>query len=87
MRCWRKWISSLLIVFALFALAGCGQGLKKENEQLKAEVGTLQKENTDLKAQLTELQTKNDALQQELDQTKQELAQLSEKMKGGAKKK
>ncbi|MBP1778651.1 MAG: hypothetical protein H6Q86_4662, partial [candidate division NC10 bacterium] len=34
-----------LALFVALALAGCGRDLKKENEQLKVQVATLQKEN------------------------------------------
>ena len=39
-------ISLILAVALLFA--GCGQEVKKENEQLKAQVASLQKENAEI---------------------------------------
>jgi uncharacterized coiled-coil DUF342 family protein len=84
------------VVFASFLLvAGCGQQLKQENEQLKAQVTTfteesnnlknqvagLQKEVDDIKAQLSGATAERDAARKELDSLKAKSAS-----KGAAKK-
>jgi len=48
-------VGPALALFVALALAGCGQDLKKENAQLKAQVATLQKENVALKGEGTSL--------------------------------
>ena len=73
-------ISLMLAVALLFA--GCGQELKKENEQLKAQVASLQKENADLKAEMMTLKGENEAVKKELDEMKQHMAQMQQQMKG-----
>lgn len=80
-----KKIGLLGVVFAmLLFVAGCGQELKKENEQLKGQISTLteennnlknqaatlQKESGDLKAQVESLTAERDALKKELEAAK-----------------
>lgn len=69
-----------LALAALLVTTGCGQEIKKENEQLKAQVTTLTAENNDLKTQVTTLQKEGEDLKAqiagltaELDTTKQQL--------------
>lgn len=70
-----------LALAALLVTTGCGQKIKQENEQLKAQVATMTAENTDLKAQVASLQKEGEDLKAqvagltaELDTTKQQLA-------------
>ena len=77
---------SLMLAVALL-IAGCGQELKKENEQLKAQVASLQKENADLKTEMMTLKGENEAMKKELDEMKQNMAQMQMQMKGAKKKK
>jgi len=75
----RQWLAGVFLVF--FVLAGCGQELKKENEQLKGQVAALEKENVQLKDQLATLKTENEALQKQVEDVRQEMESLSEKLK------
>ena len=60
-------------ILGLAALAaGCGQEIKKENEQLKAQVATLQKENADLKAQVAAAKGEADKAKQEMENAAKE---------------
>lgn len=69
-----------LALAALLVTTGCGQEIKKENEQLKATVATITTENSDLKTQVATLQKEGEDLKAqiagltaELDTTKQQL--------------
>ena len=66
----RKMGVSLLLVVGLL-LTGCGQELKKENEQLKTQVASLQKENAGLKTEMMALKGDNEAMKKQLDEMKQ----------------
>lgn len=74
-------IGLLSMVFvALLFVSGCGQKVKQENEQLKAQVSTLTEESNNLKTQVAALQTEVEdakaqvtSLTAELDATKKEL--------------
>lgn len=70
----------LVLLVALVA-AGCGQEIKKENEQLKSQVASLQKENVDLKGQVTTLKADAEALKNELENLTKEKQELEEKLK------
>jgi hypothetical protein len=72
---------SLLLAAGLL-LGGCGQELKKENEQLKTQVAALQKENSDLKAQMMTLKGDNEAMKKQLDEMTQHMAEMQKKTKG-----
>ena len=61
--------------------AGCGQEVKRENQQLKSQIGTLQKENTDLKGQVTSLKADTDALKKQLDDLTKERQALEDQLK------
>ncbi|MFN3476742.1 MAG: hypothetical protein ACK4Z6_04195 [Candidatus Methylomirabilales bacterium] len=74
-------VMPLLVVLFLFPLSGCGRGLKQENEQLKAQISSLQKENVDLKGQLAQLKADYEALKKELEAAKKEAEELNEKLK------
>ena len=78
----RKMGISLLLVVGLL-LAGCGQELKKENEQLKTQVASLQKENADLKTEMVTLKGDNEAMKKQLDEMKQHMEQMQKQMKAG----
>jgi predicted nuclease with TOPRIM domain len=58
-------MAGLALLVAL-ALAGCGQDIKKENEQLKAQVAALQKENVALKGEGTSLRADAEAMKKQL---------------------
>ena len=74
----------MCVMLAIVLLvAGCGQELKKENEQLKAQVASLQKENADLKTGMMTLKGENEVMKKELDEMKQHMAQMQQKPKGG----
>ena len=73
---------SLVLAVGLL-VGGCGQELKKENEQLKSQVTSLQKENTGLKSEMMTLKGDNEAMKKELDQMKQHMEQMQKQMKGG----
>lgn len=70
-----------LALAALLVTTGCGQKIKQENEQLKAQVAAISAENTGLKTQVATLQKEGEDLRAqvagltaELDTTKQQLA-------------
>ena len=64
---------------ALALLAGCGQEIKKENEQLKAQVATLQKENADLKNQVAAAKAEAEKKKQDMETaTKEWQAKIDE---------
>jgi len=74
-------ISMMLVVGLL--LAGCGQEIKKENEQLKTQVASLQKENAALKTEMVTLKGENEAMKKQLDEMKQHMEQMQQQMKAG----
>ncbi len=73
---------SLMLAVGLL-VGGCGQELKKENEQLKTQVASLQKENADLKTEMMSVKGESEAMKKELDEMKQHMAQMQQKPKGG----
>lgn len=79
---WRRRGLGLVLAMAVaFMAAGCGQEIKRENAQLKSEVGTLQKENTELKGQVTSLRADTEALKKQLEDLTKEREALEEKLK------
>ena len=70
-----------LALFVLLIVSGCGQDVKRENEQLKSQVAGLQKENVDLKGQVTSLKADADALKKQLADVTKEKQDLEEKVK------
>jgi predicted nuclease with TOPRIM domain len=60
---------------------GCGQEIKKENEQLKSQVANLQKESVDLKGQVTSLKADADALKKQVEDLTKEKQDLEEQVK------
>ncbi len=69
------------VLVGALAVGGCGQEVKKENEQLKAQVSSLQKENVDLKGQVTSLKADSDALKKQLDELTQQKQALEDQVK------
>ena len=64
----------LAAVFGAAALlGGCGEEMKKENEQLKGQVATLQKENADLKTQVAAAKAEADKLKQDMENATKEM--------------
>jgi predicted RNase H-like nuclease (RuvC/YqgF family) len=61
--------------------AGCGQELKKENEQLRSQVATLQKDNVELKGQVTSLKADAEALKKQFEELDKEKQGLEAKLK------
>ena len=77
---YRSMTLGLALLVAL-VVTGCGQEIKKENEQLKSQVATLQKENMDLKGQVSSLKADTDALKKQFEDLTQEKQALEEKVK------
>jgi predicted nuclease with TOPRIM domain len=73
-------MAGLALLVAL-ALAGCGQDIKKENEQLKAQVAALQKENVALKGEGTSLRADAEAMKKQLAELTKEKTGLEEQVK------
>jgi predicted nuclease with TOPRIM domain len=77
---YRSIILGMAVLVALVA-TGCGQDIKRENEQLKSQVSGLQKENGDLKGQVTSLKADADALKQQVEGLTKDKQDLEEKLK------
>jgi predicted transcriptional regulator len=75
-----RYLGSLVLVAGLL-IAGCGQEIKKENEQLKGQITNIQKENADLKAEIVVLKGENEAITKELDEVKEKFDQLEQQVK------
>ncbi len=61
--------------------AGCGRDIKKENEQLKAQVATLHKENVALKGEGTSLRADAEAMKRQLAELTKQNQGLEEQVK------
>ena len=81
MRHMSRTITLGLVLLVALVVTGCGQDIKKENEQLKSQVANLQKENMDLKGQVTSLKADADALKTQLDDATKDKQDLEEKLK------
>ena len=81
MRHMSRSLSVSLALLVLSLMAGCGPDIKKENEQLRSQVSSLQKENVDLKGQVTSLKADTDALKKQLVDLTNEKQGLEEKLK------
>ena len=81
MRRTHRWMSLGLVMFVALLAAGCGQELKRENEQLKSQVATLQKENVDLKGQVTSLKADAEALKKQFEDLAKEKQGVEAKLK------
>jgi predicted nuclease with TOPRIM domain len=73
-------LTGAMLAAALLA-AGCGQGLKKENDRLRAQVVALQKENLALKGESTSLKADAEAMKKQFDALTKEKQALEEKIK------
>jgi predicted nuclease with TOPRIM domain len=69
------------VLFVTLLIGGCGQDLKKDNEQLKAQVAALQKENLALKGEFTSLKADADAMKKQIDLLIKERREIDEKVK------
>ncbi len=65
---------------AMAFLGGCGQEIKKENEQLKSQVATLQKENADLKNQVAAAKADAEKMKQDVETVRKELEAKTEEL-------
>ncbi len=74
-------MSAMLVLAAAVFLAGCGREIKRENEQLKTQVSTMQKENQELKGQVASLKGDLDAIKRQVESLAQENQDLEEKIK------
>ncbi|WP_133174634.1 hypothetical protein [Candidatus Methylomirabilis limnetica] len=79
-----RYLGSLALVVGLL-VAGCGEEVKKENEQLKGQMTILQKENADLKAGAVTVKGDNEAMKKELDEMKAQMQLMEEQMKAKGK--
>jgi predicted nuclease with TOPRIM domain len=70
-----------LALLVAVVVTGCGQEIKRENEQLKSQVASLQKENVDLKGQVTSLKADAEALKKQFEDLTKEKQELEEKVK------
>ncbi|MFA5027138.1 MAG: hypothetical protein WC713_04635 [Candidatus Methylomirabilota bacterium] len=75
----RPGILPLLLMAAL--LAGCGREIKRENEQLRTQVTTLQQENQSLKGQVASLKGDLDATRKHVEGLTLEKRALEEALK------
>jgi predicted nuclease with TOPRIM domain len=70
-----------LVLFVTLVATGCGRDIKKENEQLKAQVAALQKENLTLKGESTSLKADAEALKNQFGVLTREKQGLEERLK------
>jgi len=70
-----------LVAFVPLVAGGCGQEVKKENEQLKAQVAALQKENLALRGESTSLKADAEAMKKQIDILTKERLAIDEKVK------
>jgi len=73
--------AGLLLLLLAALLAGCGREIKRENEQLKTQVATLQQESQTLKGQVATLKGDLDAVKGQLETLTQEKRALEERLK------
>jgi hypothetical protein len=78
----RTWLASLgIALLVAVAVTGCGPDLKKENDQLKAQVETLQRENLALKGEATSLKADAEAMRKRFEAMNQEKQALETQLK------
>jgi predicted nuclease with TOPRIM domain len=70
-----------LVLFVMLVVAGCGQEIKKENEQLKGQVASLQKENLALKGEMTTLKADAEAMKKQFEELTKQKQALEEQVK------
>ncbi len=74
-------VGPALALLVALAPAGCGRDLKKENDQLKGQVATLQQENVALKGEGTSLRADAEAMQKQLAALTKEKRELEDQVK------
>ena len=74
-------MSTMLVLAAMVLLTGCGREIKRENEQLKTQVSTMQKENQELKGQVASLKGDLDAVKKQVESLTQEKQELEAQIK------
>ena len=77
----RRFASLGTALLVAVTVAGCGPDVKKENDQLKAQVATLQKENLALKGEATSLKADAEALKKRFEAMNREKQELETKLK------
>jgi predicted nuclease with TOPRIM domain len=78
----RTRLASLATALLLtLAATGCGPDVKKENDQLKAQVATLQKENLALKGEATSLKADAEAMKKRFEAMNTEKQALEAQLK------
>jgi predicted nuclease with TOPRIM domain len=70
-----------LAIFLVLVVAGCGPDLRKENEQLKGQVASLQRENLTLKGEMTTLKADTEAMKKQLEGLTKEKQSLEDRLK------
>ena len=76
-----RFVGAGLALFVMLAVAGCGQEVKKENEQLKGQVAGLQKENLALKGEMTALKADTEAMKKQFEELTKQKQALEEQVK------
>jgi predicted nuclease with TOPRIM domain len=69
------------VLLVTLAVTGCGPDVKKENDQLKAQVETLQKENLALKGEATSLKADAEAMRRRFEAMNKEKQTLESQLK------
>jgi predicted nuclease with TOPRIM domain len=69
------------VLLVTLAVTGCGPDVKKENDQLKAQVATLQKENLALKGEATSLKADAEAMKKRFETMNRERQSLEAQLK------
>jgi len=69
------------VLLVTLAVTGCGPDVKKENDQLKAQVATLQKENLALKGEATSLKADAEAMKKRFETMNRERQALEAQLK------
>ncbi len=77
----RTTLGTVPVLFVALIVAGCGQDLKKENAQLKAQVAALQKENVALKGEGTSLRADAEAMKKQFTELNKEKQGLEDRVK------
>ena len=76
-----RFVGAGLALFVMLAVAGCGQEVKKENEQLKSQVAGLQKENLALKGEITTFKADAEAMKKQFEELTKQTQALEEQVK------
>jgi len=70
-----------LAMFMTLMVGGCGQDLKRENDQFKNQVANLQRENLALKGEMTSLKADAEAMKMRLEGLTKEKQSLEDRLK------